>query len=338
MENNDLIKERILSLEDFQNVDSELMQIISQNEEYQRLFQEYKEISRLAKESAPLPQKNGISLHQAVMNRVKNGDIAPKYINTQKFRFPFATVASLCVVIAVVWLAKNGVFPQNNKNLSDINITSQKTVLQTESVADDQKITEKSLNNAYFAPKNSSQTPNESATETAEISSDTTALPAAVSEESNTFSVNPHTSSQNTNYGENSNNSHTPQTFQAFDNSNEYNNSTEPQNPQKSESPKTQNSPEIAEKEQLKLKSIPPTSNSSSVGGGSTSKSADNDEVQKIISLAKELGASEVIDSQLISTLGKQKFVEWFQSISQSQNFKELYTSENFKKYCENNQ
>lgn len=345
MENNDLIKEKILSLEDFQNVDSELMQIISQNEEYQRLFLEYKEISRLAKESAPTPQKNGVSLRQAVMNRVKNGDVAPKYINTSKFRFPFATAASLCVVIAVVLLMKNGYLPQNSKDLSNINVTSQKSTSQTESVADNS-------NNAYFAPNNSSQTESEE-TETGE--------------QTDTFSVQTHISNPTDDSGEIFGKSQTPQTFMVYDDSNVSNGSNN------SESAKLQDSMEISkeseksEKEQSnsELKSTAPASKSSAAGGGSApnvrshnaesdtlsitesagqnvensaaNQDSQNEEVQKLISLAKELGATEVINSQLISALGEQKFVEWFQSISQSPNFNELYTSENFKKYCQNN-
>jgi len=104
----DLVREQILSIEDFDNIDPGLMEKINGNAEYRRLFEECRELSLLIAESAPAPVKDGVTLHDAVMNRVKDGDIAPRYINTSKFRFPFATVASLVVVVATVLIVKNG--------------------------------------------------------------------------------------------------------------------------------------------------------------------------------------------------------------------------------------
>ena len=39
----DLITEQILSIEDFNNVDAGLMRIIESDDEYRRIFEEYKE-------------------------------------------------------------------------------------------------------------------------------------------------------------------------------------------------------------------------------------------------------------------------------------------------------
>ena len=104
----DIVKQQILEIEDFENVDTALMEKIQQSEEYRILFEEIKNLSATIGNIAPSPEKDGESLHSAVMKRVKEGDIAPRYINTQSFRFPFATVACLCVVVAVVLMSKSG--------------------------------------------------------------------------------------------------------------------------------------------------------------------------------------------------------------------------------------
>lgn len=107
MENRDFVIERILSIEDFGNVDGKFMETIMADDEYRRIFEEYKEISELASECVPEPKKDGITLHDAVMKRVNDGDIAPRYINTGfgKRSFPFATVACLMIILAVVVVA-----------------------------------------------------------------------------------------------------------------------------------------------------------------------------------------------------------------------------------------
>ncbi len=356
MENNDLdlIKEKILSLEDFQNVDSELMQIISQNEEYQRLFSEYKEISLLAKESAPAPQKNGVSLHNAVMNRVKNGDVAPKYINTSKFRFPFATVASVFVVVVVVWLMKSGVLPQNNKNLSDIsdiNITSQKSTSQTEQFDESQSESgnnncKTESNNAYFATFTAE---NEKA-----VAFDTadTAETAEESESETENSVAAYTAKQNQ-AADSANGSAKKQTLnesQTTQNGTQNSDLTElPREQTSSAQTATGGGAKAEVRKAAKNDSEQPNENTRNTEDCQNSEILQNNveeshpqvfnnaEIPNLILLAEQLGATEKIDSQLISSLGEQKFVEWFQTISQSPNFKELYTEENFKNYCEEN-
>lgn len=107
MENRDFVVEQILSIEDFDNVDSNLLNIISENDEYRKIFDEYKELSALASECMPEPVKDGVTLCDAVMARVQKGDIAPRYINTNRFRFPVATVAGLIAVVAVVLVSRN---------------------------------------------------------------------------------------------------------------------------------------------------------------------------------------------------------------------------------------
>ena len=118
MENKDFIIEQILSIEDFDNVDEKLAKIIADNDEYRRIFEEYKELSKLIAESAPVPEKDGVSLHNAVMDRVRSGDTAPKYINTSKFRFPIATVACLVLIAVTAFVAvnSNGI---NRNNMRD---------------------------------------------------------------------------------------------------------------------------------------------------------------------------------------------------------------------------
>ena len=109
MENKEFIMGAILSIEDFNNVDPKLMSIINSNAEYRRIFEEYKEVSALTSECVPAPKKNGVSLHDAVMARVRNGDTAPRYINTsasgRKFMFSIATAASFAIVLVVAIIA-----------------------------------------------------------------------------------------------------------------------------------------------------------------------------------------------------------------------------------------
>ncbi|MBR5307207.1 MAG: hypothetical protein IKU43_00420 [Clostridia bacterium] len=110
MESKDFVIEQILSIENFECVPEKLMAEINSNEEYRRIFEEYKELSSLVSESAPIPEKDGVTLHDAVMNRIKDGDIAPRYISAGGFRFPVATVASLAViVVAALIIGKGGI-------------------------------------------------------------------------------------------------------------------------------------------------------------------------------------------------------------------------------------
>lgn len=106
MERIDFIKEKILQIEDFDKVDEELINEINSNPEYLRIFGEYKSLAELLHSSLPTPTKNKISLSESVVQRVKDGDTAPKYINSPGFRFPFATVACLLIVCVVLLTAK----------------------------------------------------------------------------------------------------------------------------------------------------------------------------------------------------------------------------------------
>lgn len=116
MENNDFVIERILSVEDFENVDEDLMKLIDGNDEYRRIFEEYREISRLTKECVPEPEKDGVSLCKAVMDRVSKGDVAPRYLNVKGFRFPFTAAACIIVVFAALVVMRNGNFGRKFDN------------------------------------------------------------------------------------------------------------------------------------------------------------------------------------------------------------------------------
>lgn len=121
MADKDLITEQILSIEDFDNVDAELMRMIESDNEYRRIFEEYKEISALTSECVPEPAKNGVSLHDAVMGRVRSGDTAPRYLFTntgRRFMFPVATAASLVIVLAAAVTA-TVMTKTVNKNAAD---------------------------------------------------------------------------------------------------------------------------------------------------------------------------------------------------------------------------
>ena len=122
MANKDLITEQILSIEDFNNVDAGLMRIIESNDEYRRIFEEYKEISKLTSECIPEPVKNGVSLHEAVMNRVKSGDTTPRYTQGstgRKFMFPMATAASLAIVLVAAITATVVTKTRDSRDISD---------------------------------------------------------------------------------------------------------------------------------------------------------------------------------------------------------------------------
>lgn len=154
MENKEFIIESILSIEDFNDVDPEFMSVINSNAEYRRIFDEYKEISDLASKCVPAPKKNGVSLHDAVMTRVKNGDTAPRYLNTsssgRKFMFPVATAASFVIVLAVAIIASNTI-RMNNNNASG---SSQEFVAYDDSLSQIQTIPNGTLMPAHGGTAN----------------------------------------------------------------------------------------------------------------------------------------------------------------------------------------
>ncbi len=106
MERTDFIKEKIIQIEDYDKIDEELKNEINSNPEYLHIFDEYKSLSELLRNSLPTPVKNKISLSDSVIQRVRDGDTAPKYINSTGFRFPFATAACLLIVCAVLLTAR----------------------------------------------------------------------------------------------------------------------------------------------------------------------------------------------------------------------------------------
>lgn len=106
MENLDFFKEKILQIEDYTQVDENLMSKISSNPEYLNLFKECKTLSDLIRDSVPSPTQNEVTLSDSVIKKIQNGDTAPKYINSHSFRFPFATVACLLIVCAVMFTSR----------------------------------------------------------------------------------------------------------------------------------------------------------------------------------------------------------------------------------------
>lgn len=102
------IIEEILSVENYDCVDPELMEKINSSDEYRKLFEDAKKLSYMARESVPSPVKAGVSLHDALVSRIREGDTAPRYINVSK-RYPFATAACLLIVFAIVLVARSGI-------------------------------------------------------------------------------------------------------------------------------------------------------------------------------------------------------------------------------------
>ncbi len=146
MPGRDFITEAILSIEDFNNVDSKLMEEINANEEYRRIFEEYKEISELACECVPEPSRNGVTLHDAVMTRVRKGDTAPRYVGTSgKFRFPIATAASLAIILVVAAVAT--ITTKTQGNMESMNFSAKDTAFEETDHA-----TSPIINNAEFLP------------------------------------------------------------------------------------------------------------------------------------------------------------------------------------------
>lgn len=119
----DFIKQQILEIEDFDNISDALKAQIESDDEHRTLFESLREMSKNIASTCPSPEKDGVSLRNAVMKRVEDGDTAPRYINTKSFRFPFATVACLAVFAVVVFISKNG-YAQKNfgaENAADMN-------------------------------------------------------------------------------------------------------------------------------------------------------------------------------------------------------------------------
>lgn len=104
----DFIKQQILEIEDFDNISDELKAQIESDDEYRALFESLREMSKTVASACPAPEKGGVSLRGAVMKRIEDGDTAPRYINTKSFGFPFATVACLAAFAVVVFISKSG--------------------------------------------------------------------------------------------------------------------------------------------------------------------------------------------------------------------------------------
>ena len=77
-------------------------------------------LSELLREAnGEMPTKDGLSLRDAVMRRVRNGDVQPRYLPTRSFRFPVATAACLVLCLVAAFAAKNGLLTRFGAKSAD---------------------------------------------------------------------------------------------------------------------------------------------------------------------------------------------------------------------------
>ncbi len=256
MENKDFIRNKILEIEDFDNVDSTLLEKINEKEEYRALLDDCRKISQMVKDSAPIPEKDGVSLASVLAKRIHDGDTAPKYINTKR-HFPIATVACLAVAMVVVFVAKNGISdrganfaPETEQDFSPCESSDVVTDMSENGAANST-----TYNSLYFAASNKDSV----SLDTEEAAEDSREVPAVEEEKTKL----------NTVYTAKS---------------------------------------ELAEKMQS---------------------------IDEIIQTARQLLGIDVdiISKELITELGEEKYRAFFESL-QKENFKEQYTVENFRNYC----
>ena len=351
MENKDFILEQILSIEDFDNVDRKLMDAISENEEYRRIFEEYKEISALASESAPEPVRDGVTLHDAVMERVKNGDVAPRYINTGKLRFPFATVASIVVVIAVAVVLNKGGFLKKASDNSRENIELYDSASEEEAVIP--------YTDTSFGIMKTSDVNDEDVKSDGSFESGTGAMRASVKHEEETESE---TADEEAAYlydryetetaGDDSDSGDVKQSGtqeslaeaptggkshrEQYVNGSEYDTTFASPNVEESITEKAE-----AEPESKKSVNTHMTADSASYAKDYDSTVEfiyDNEEVISRMNSAEEKGVPEknLIAVEDIIGLGEDNYISWFDSIKDRSDFTEIYGYEAFVKYCEN--
>ena len=316
MENKDFIVEQILSIEDFNNVDSNLLKIISENDEYRKIFEEYKELSTLVAECALEPVKDGVTLCDAVMARVQKGDIAPRYINTNKFRFPVATVASLIAVVAVVLVSRIGL-PFNkadnaiedsaifeSQNTGGVNYANNASF--NVAVTDDGKSEIAILSDSYDCEVNDEEAPEtvasyfKSASENGAVSKSDAGLTTqnVAAETDDSIMYKP---------------------YNAKDYSVSAGGGVEILNGKSG-----QIAEEEVETESIKERLVA----DSSVG----------DEILERLEYAKRSGVQEerLIGIEQITELGEQNFIDWFDSIKDRADFAEIYSYSAFCEFCSN--
>ncbi len=311
MSNAESIKQQILEIEDFKNVDAELMREIESNDEYRMLFQQCRSLSETIGSMAPSPEKDGITLHDALMKRVKEGDIAPRYIKTNSFRFPFATVACLCVVVAVVLVSKSG-FLQSKMSDSaapeEMNLQSDREMVYD--------------GVTYFAGVAENGNSNEDAKYTVvdESAMQDSALSDYEAEEEYVVADD----------------AAEGQTEPAYEGAAASKEKVVGQPEMESESL----SDSVTAEESAEMKKAVERAKAESASGGDSgiAQYHVSQEVQIRLREAELMtGKADIITAYDIIDLGEENFVSFFDSISKKDNFSELYTLKNFKIYCENN-
>ncbi len=300
MKSPDFIKQQILEIEDFDSISDELRKNIESNDEYRALFENLRKMSETVRGVCPSPEKDGISLRDAVMKRVSDGDTVPRYINTRSYRFPFATVACLAVFAAVVLMSRSGYMQKNftAENAADMNYSPANIKVTTGAggamldaagdYADEEAYDGKSKNGREIvmfsaAPKAEMQETEDAIHEAENTASDDSAQVQRV---------------ETTTYSELSDE---PKETQVVYDYNKYKvtNGTCDQ--------------AVTEKASVEL----------------------SEKALLYIAEAETLCADgERITPEQIVLLGEEKYIEFFESISGSEDFSELYSYENFKAFC----
>lgn len=305
MENKDFVIEQILSIEDFDNVDEKLAKIIADNDEYRRIFEEYKELSKLISESVPEPGKDGVSLYDAVMGRVRSGDTAPKYINTSKFRFPIATVACLVLIAVTAFVAvnSNGINRNNMRDQETNGAFVQENVKSAPMEIMDTSFGILATDDMCYADEEDEAEAEHSASGNAEnVFRDTKVAlySAPLSEEFSTVE-----------YSENDTEAEEKTSDGGFKYS------------------------AIASQNAMYDNAVTQDSVTESSVEEETIKEADLAEIYSRMEYAKErVPAENLITLEKITELGQDKYILWFDSIVISPDFAELYSVESFTQYC----
>ncbi len=321
MKDMDFIKQQILELEDFENISDTLKKAIEENDEYRTLYEECREMSERLRGACPEPEKDGIRLRDAIMSRVADGDTAPRYINTQSFRFPFATVACLAVFAVVVLVSKSGYMQKNFSAESDNNINYSAMDIAYDEDADE-VIPEaaaggaadtKAYNDAEYqreavmfgaAPKvQTEEAENEAAEEVIPEAENGVVF----------FEENQSTASDNGAYVQRTETTgysvfsdELKDVTADYDYKSKVTNDTCDAQAAEEEAVAEENAEELSEKA-----------------------------LSYIAEAARLCKKDDIITKEQIILLGEENYIAFFESICENENFAELYTYENFKAFCE---
>ena len=287
----DFIKSSILAIEDFENVDPSLMTEINKNEEYRALFEECRSLSGIIKAAVPAPEKDGVTLHSAIMDRVNCGDIQPRYIRSSAYKFPFASVACLLAVAVVIFISKTNTFKYANDEALDYEAPNENTLLLADSYSTD------AGDNAVY--EECEQEAGENAATNARFNET-----QIIAKNDSDSSVSPRVFQSAPSFDR-----YTPEEYEYYvkDEQTSYAQVAE------TESVIFDAADKEAEKEKQEL----------------------SEKTLSILEKAALLTDSNRISEQDILLLGEDAFCEFFESICESDDFSNLYTLENFKKFCE---